>query len=217
MNGEAGRPAAAPPRTHKAPDDARATMSKQPAQTTEVMATMATEGLVLYLGIYDDPARAERDFEELAELHRSGRVGTYDAALVEKDEHGGVTLRKREKPTQHAAWTGIGAGAVLGLLFPPSIIAGAVVGGLAGGLTGHLWKGMSRADVKELGEALDSGDAALIVVGAPALREQTERILSGARQRVVKQLDVDHHEFAAALAEAESDVASGSGAAHPTT
>ena len=128
-----------------------------------------------------------------------------------------MTLHKHEKPTQHAAWTGIGAGAVLGLLFPPSIIAGAVVGGLAGGLSGHLWKGMSRADVKEFGETLDSGDAALIVVGAPALREQTERVLSGARRRVVKQLDVDHHEFAAALVEAESGAASGHDAPGPAT
>jgi len=166
---------------------------------------MATEGLVLYLGIYDSPARAEQDFEALGVLHRSGRVGTYDAAVVEKDEHGGVTMRKHEWPTRHAAWTGIGAGAVLGVLFPPSIIGGAIVGGLAGGLAGHLWKGLSRGDVKELGEALDSGAAALIIVGSPAIREQTERVLSGARQRVVKQLDVEHHEFAAALAQAETE------------
>jgi uncharacterized membrane protein len=168
---------------------------------------MATDGLVLYLGVYDGAARAEQDFEELAELHRSGRVGTYDAALVEKDERGAVRLHKHEQPTRNAAWTGIGAGAVLGLLFPPSIIGSAIVGGLAGGLGGHLWKGMSRADVMELGEALDSGDAALLVIGSPALREQTERILSGARRRVVKQLDVKHGEFAAELAAAEREAA----------
>jgi uncharacterized membrane protein len=166
---------------------------------------MASDGLVLFLGIYDTPARAEQDFSEIADLHRSGRVGTYDAAIVEKAGDGGVTLRKREKPTQHAAWTGIGVGAVLGLLFPPSIIGGVIVGGVAGGLTGHLWRGLSRADVKELGETLDKGDAALLVVGSPALLEQTERLLSGAQQRVVKQLDLTHHEFARALAQAEAE------------
>jgi uncharacterized membrane protein len=168
---------------------------------------MTADGLVLYLGIYESPARAEQDFAEIAALHRSGRVGTYDAAVVEKDGSGGVTLRKHGEPTQHAAWTGIGVGAVLGLLFPPSIIGGAIVGGLAGGLGGHLWRGLSRADVKELGETLDAGDAALLVVGSPALREQTERLLSGAQRRVVKQLDVAHHEFARALAHAEAEAA----------
>lgn len=168
---------------------------------------MADDRLVLYLGIYESPARAAQDLSELAELHRSGRIGTYDAAVVEKDAQGVVTLHKAEKSTQRGAWTGIGVGAALGLLFPPSLIGSAIVGGIAGGLAGHLWKGMSRADVKELGEALDAGDAALIVIGAPELREQTERILSGATQRIVKRLDVGHHEFAAALAEAEQAAA----------
>ena len=166
---------------------------------------MADERLVLYLGVYADVERAEADYRDLVALHQSGRVGTYDAAVVDKDEAGHVSLTKHEKPTQHAAWTGIGVGAVLGILFPPSIIGTAVVAGTAGGLVGHLWKGMSRADVKELGEALDEGQAALLVVGSPDLRVQTERILSRARQRIVRPLDVKHHEFAAALQQAAFD------------
>jgi len=67
--------------------------------------------------------------------------------------------------------------------------------------------GADAARAVQLGEALDAGDAALIVIGAPELREQTERILSGATQRIVKRLDVGHHEFAAALAEAEQAAA----------
>ena len=47
------------------------------------------------------------------------------------------------------------------------------------------------------------------MVGSPALREQTERLLSGAQQRVVKQLDLSHHEFARALAQAEAEAAKG--------
>jgi uncharacterized membrane protein len=166
---------------------------------------MTDERLVLYLGVYADEARAQADYHDLVALHQSGRVGTYDAAVVAKDEAGRVTMRKHEKPTQHAAWTGVGVGAVLGILFPPSIIGSAVVAGAAGGLLGHLWKGMSRADVKELGEALDQGEVALLVVGSPELRVQTERILSRAARRVVRPLEVKHHEFAAALREASDD------------
>jgi len=166
---------------------------------------MADERLVLYLGVYADAGRAKADYHDLVALHQSGRVGTYDAAVVDKDETGHVSLAKHEKPTQHAAWTGIGVGAVLGIIFPPSIIGSAVVAGAAGGLVGHLWKGMSRADVKELGEALDEGQAALLVVGSPDLRVQTERILSRAQRRVVRPLDVKHHEFAEALRQAGGD------------
>jgi uncharacterized membrane protein len=164
---------------------------------------MAERGLLLYLGVYPDAAGAEADYEDLKVLHHSGRMGTYDAAVISKDAEGKVHIKKREKPTQHATWTGVGVGAVLGVLFPPSIIGTAVVTGAAGGLIGHLWKGMSRADVKELGEALDAGEAALLVVASPDAEWQAERILSRSRERVVKQLDVDHHQFAEALAEAE--------------
>ncbi len=166
---------------------------------------MTEKGLVLYLGVYPDAAQAQADYDDLKMLHSSGRMGTYDAAVVSKDAEGRVHVHKREKPTQHAAWTGVGVGAVLGVLFPPSIIATAAVAGAAGGLVGHLWKGMSRADVKELGDALDAGQAALLIVASPDAEWQAERILSRSRERVVKQLDVDHHQFAEALAEAEKE------------
>jgi uncharacterized membrane protein len=164
---------------------------------------MTENGLYLYLGVYPTAAGAEADYEDLVKLHHEGLMGTYDAAVVSKDAEGKVHVQKHEKPTQHAAWSGIGVGAVLGVLFPPSIIGAAVVGGVAGGLVGHVRKGMSRADVKELGGALDEGQAALLVVAPPEVEEQAERILSRSRQRVVKQLDLDHHQFAEALAEAE--------------
>ena len=42
---------------------------------------------------------------------------------------------------------------------PPS------VGAAVGGVGGHLWRGMSRADVKELGDIIDDRQAALVIVG----------------------------------------------------
>ena len=47
----------------------------------------------------------------------------------------------------------------------PPIIASALVGAAVGGVSGHLWKGMSRADIKEFGDVIDSGEAALVIVG----------------------------------------------------
>ncbi|MCW2996692.1 MAG: hypothetical protein JWN65_241, partial [Solirubrobacterales bacterium] len=41
----------------------------------------------------------------------------------------------------------------------------AIVGSGAGGLIGHLKGGMSRSDLKDLGDTLDEGQAALIVIG----------------------------------------------------
>ena len=62
--------------------------------------------------------------------------------------------------TRHSAWGGAAVGALVGILFPPSIIGFAVVGAAVGGVGGHLWRGMSRSDVRELGEIIDSGGPA---------------------------------------------------------
>ena len=126
---------------------------------------MAEGPIYLLVATYADEAPAWADYDSVKTLHHSGVVGTYDAAVVTRGGDGKVHVHKREKPTQHAAWTGIGVGAVIGLLFPLALIGTAVAGGLAGGLIGHLWKGMSRKQVREIGRQLDAGQAALIVIG----------------------------------------------------
>jgi uncharacterized membrane protein len=156
---------------------------------------MADEPVFLYMAAYDSEAEAREDYEVLKELHSSGVVGTYDAALVTKDPDGKVHVHKHEKPTQHGAWTGAGVGAVIGLLFPPAIIGTAIVGGAAGGVIGHLWRGMSRGDIKELGEALDAGEAALVVVGRDQLEETLDRELRHANRRIKKQVKADVKAF----------------------
>lgn len=78
---------------------------------------MAEEPVFLYVAAYDSEGDARADYEVLHQLHATGVVGTYDAALVTKDEEGKVHVHKHEKPTQHGAWTGIGVGAVVGILF----------------------------------------------------------------------------------------------------
>lgn len=71
----------------------------------------------------------------------------------------GRTGGSRAAPLRAAA-----VGAVVGVLFPPAIIRSAIAGAAVGGVGGHLWRGMSRADVKELGEVIDAGQAALVIV-----------------------------------------------------
>jgi uncharacterized membrane protein len=144
---------------------------------------MSDQPVFLYVAAYDDESDASLDYDVLLDLHATGVVGTYDAALVTKDDEGKVHVHKHEKPTQHGAWTGIGVGAVLGILFPPSILGSAVVAGTAGGLIGHFWRGMSRGDTKELGETLDAGQAALVVVGRSKLDEVLDRELKRASKR----------------------------------
>lgn len=151
---------------------------------------MADRPVFLYAAVYDNIPDAESDYEAVFDLHAAKAIGTFDAAVIEKQDDK-VRVHKREKPTQHGTWTGIGVGALVGILFPPSIIGSAVVGGAAGGVVGHLWRGMSRGDLKDLGEALDDGSAALIVMGESKIDEQVEKAVKHARKLVQKQLDAD--------------------------
>jgi uncharacterized membrane protein len=156
---------------------------------------MADRPVFLYAAIYDDIDDAELDYEAVFELHAAGAIGTYDSAIITKDENGKVHVSKTEKPTQHGAWTGAGVGAVVGLLFPPALIGSAVVGATAGGLVGHLKGGVSRGDLKELGEELEQGNAAVIVLGESKIEEQLEKATERAEKLIEKQIDADADEL----------------------
>jgi uncharacterized membrane protein len=162
---------------------------------------MADRPVFLYAAVYDDIGDAEGDYEAVFELHAAKAIGTFDSAVIEK-ENGKVHVHKTEKPTQHGAWTGIAVGAVAGILFPPSIIGTAIVGGAAGGVVGHLWRGMSRGDLKDLGEALDEGEAALIVVGESRIDEQIEKATKRASKVLQKEVDADADELKREIDEA---------------
>jgi uncharacterized membrane protein len=162
---------------------------------------MADRPVFLFAAVYDEIADAEADYLTVVDLHAAGLVGTYDSAVIEKAD-GKVHVHKTEKPTQHGAWTGIAVGAVAGILFPPSILGTALAGGIAGGVVGHLWKGMSRSDLKELGEALDDGNAALIVIGESKVDEQIEKAVKRAKKIIEKQIDADADELKRQVEEA---------------
>ena len=127
--------------------------------------------------------------------------------MISRDADGKVHVEKHEKPTQHGAWGGIAVGALVGVVFPPSIIGAAAVGGVVGGVGGHLRKGMSRGDMKELGELLESGQAALVVIGESRVEEELDKALTRAEKSVEKELEADSREFKRELEEAEKEAA----------
>jgi uncharacterized membrane protein len=168
---------------------------------------MAKKPVFVYIGVYNNPVFARGDLDIVYDLHAAGVIGTYDAAVAVKELDGSVRIEKHEKPTQRGAWTGIAVGAVVGIIFPPSIIGAAAVGGIAGGLVGHFWRGMSRKDVHELGEMLDAGQALLIVVGHDKLEAALEKAELKADKHVEKQVDMEGEELDKQLTDAQKELA----------
>ena len=153
----------------------------------------------VYGAVYADRADADADYDTLLDLHSADLVGSYDVALVYKDDDGKVHVTKHEKPTQHGAWTGAAVGALVGIVFPPAILGAAVVGAAAGGGIGHVMGGMSRSDAKELGDYLNDGEAALVVIGKSRVGEQLDKALTHAEKTQEKEIDADGKELAKEL------------------
>jgi uncharacterized membrane protein len=167
---------------------------------------MVNSPVFIYLGTYADQAAARADYDLVKDLFVARNIGNYDAAVITKDDDGRVHIHKDEMATRHGAWNGAAVGAVLGILFPPALIATAIVGAAIGGVSGHLWKGLSRADTKELGEIIDDGQAALLVVGRGTLQQGLNTVEFNAKKSVTKQLDVDADDINAAIQHATEEI-----------
>ncbi len=165
-----------------------------------------SNGTFIYVATYPSEAAARDDYQIVKGLHASGLVGSYDAAVVTKDPDGKVHENKDETATRHGAWWGIAAGAAIGVIFPPSILGTAAVGGVIGGVSGHLARGMSRSEAKELGDFIDPGQAGLVVVGESKVEQAIEHAVTKAEKQTAKELGVKPEDVDSALQEAVKEM-----------
>ena len=164
---------------------------------------MSDRPVFLYAATYASYDDCLADYELLLEAHAAKLVGTYDVALIRKDNEGKIHVEKHEKPTQHGAWGGIAVGALVGVLFAPLVLGAAAIGGLAGGIGGHLKKGMSRDDAEELGDLLEDGQSALVVIGESRVEEQLDKALTRAEKSIEKEIAANAKRLKRELNEAQ--------------
>jgi uncharacterized membrane protein len=162
----------------------------------------STDSTFIFVATYVDETAAQDDYQVIKDLHSSGLVGSYDAAVVTKDASGKVHENKDETATRHGAWWGVAAGAAVGAIFAPAVLGAAAVGGVIGGVSGHLAKGMSRSQAKQLGDAIEPGQAGLVVVGESKVKEAVQKAVTKAVKETAEDLDVDPKEIDKALQQA---------------
>jgi uncharacterized membrane protein len=122
---------------------------------------MSKHQTTVIIASYADQKSAEADWEA---VEKTAKEGNYlaDSAVVVREADGTPKLVDRQ--SRHGWGKGAIAGAVVGILFPPSILLGAAVGAIAGAGVGRLHRSLGRDKVKNLGDTLDKGDAAVIAV-----------------------------------------------------
>lgn len=167
---------------------------------------MAVDTFMVYVGVYRNVADAEADYQLVKELHtKADLIDAYDAAVIERRADGKVKItKKHETPTRVGGVLGGGVGLATGLvvaLFPFAAIGGGLLaataagGAVLGAVAGHAAAGMSRSDLKELGERLDAGTAGLVVVGVSDMGAKIEREMRRAEKLEAKRLEADQVEI----------------------
>ena len=175
---------------------------------------MPIDTLLVYCGVYADAADALADYELIKDLHTDANlIDAYDAAVIERDHKGKVKIvKKHETPTRVGGVLGGGVGLATGLvivLFPAAAIGGGLLlgttgaGAVLGSLAGHAAAGMSRGDLKDLGESLDEGEAGLVVVAVSDMEAKVRSAMKRAQKVEEKQLKADQKELEADAAEAQ--------------
>ena len=176
---------------------------------------MPIDTLLVYCGVYGDPADALADYELIKELHtKANLVDAYDAAVIERDHKGKVKIvKKHETPTRVGGVLGGGVGLATGLviaLFPAAAIGGGLLlgttgaGAFLGALAGHAAAGMSRGDLKDLGESLDEGEAGLVVVAVADMEAKVRSAMKRAHTIEEKRLKADQKQIQADASEAQT-------------
>jgi len=139
-------------------------------------------GLATTVAIYDELDAAEKDWVALEAAAKTSEVDIADAALVQREGSGEVVRVHRQA---HHGWgKGAIAGAVVGVIFPPSLVGSAVVGGLGGALVGRVSRCLGRGDIKDLGEVMDRSEIALVVVSKIDSVAKVEELLAGASHKL---------------------------------
>jgi uncharacterized membrane protein len=187
---------------------------RQADQNSSEEHPVAIDTLLVVVGVYGSVDDAKADYELVGDLHtEAGLIDAYDAAVIERTDKGKTKIvKKHETPTRVGGVLGGGMGLATGLvvaLFPFAAVGGGLLvgttagGAILGAVAGHAAAGMSRHDLKELGEHLDEGTAGLVVVAVSDMGAKVERAMQRAEKLQRKQLEADVSEIEADVSEIE--------------
>jgi uncharacterized membrane protein len=157
---------------------------------------------VIVVGTYDNRHRAELDYEHIAKNRDElWRERIYALALVERTSTGKAKVVNHLEPDADVGGiAGTVVGGLLGLFYPPLILVTAAAGGGAARAAAHLWHGVSRKDIAELGTAIDAGEGAVLVI-ATKLPDDISSVLPNATQVAHRSMTHKHEDIEALIAE----------------
>jgi uncharacterized membrane protein len=145
----------------------------------------------LYIAAYSDPDAARGDWDAIKQLAEDDLIEVDGLILVSRRNDGKIHVDDDFHTARKGAKWGLVGGAVIGLIFPPSLIAsaavGAGIGAGTGGLISHGRRSQISADVEDTLPLNSSGIVAVF-------EEEWEARIDGAltNASTVSKEKVDH-------------------------
>lgn len=130
---------------------------------------MADKMIEIVVAAFKDDDAASAALTELQSARKQNRVEFEDAAVLRKDDDGKLHIKETNDAggARGAAIGGLIGGAV-GLLLGPIALATAAAGAAFGGLVDKLHDaGIDDTKLKNLGEGLQAGSGAVVVLTSP--------------------------------------------------
>ena len=145
---------------------------------------------VLLAAKYPNEEHAKTILDMLESMHHALTIDLNDAVMLTKEPDGKIkTHETTDVSTRKGAKRGLIAGAVLGVIYPPSLIVTALAGGGIGALWGKAKdSGVKHDDIKELADSLTPNQAAIIVMVSENTAEATQRALGSYDGEVVNKI-----------------------------
>jgi len=142
---------------------------------------MTDNPIQVFVAAFPTEEEAGAALKDFRAMDREGSVNLIEAAVVVRKADGKVTFEETADPSgKKWAKRGAIAGGLVGLIFPPSIIATAAVGAAGGGIWGKVRdKGFQDADLKAIGDSLEPGTSAIIAIAEDRMIERLQRGLQG--------------------------------------
>ena len=162
----------------------------------------------LYIAAYSDPGAAQQDWDDIKELATEKVITVEALLLVSRDADGKI----REKDNAHTVGVGSALGAaggfLIGLVFPPALVASTTVGAGVGAGVGGLVSHHDKKEVKaEVANDLPIGSSGIVVLLEERWVPDAERALSKADHLSKHEVDKDSVEQARTKAPTPTSVA----------
>jgi uncharacterized membrane protein len=165
----------------------------------------------LIVAAFGEEYGAENAIRTLHEADKAPAHGIHDLAVIRRDADNILHIREMlDGDADKTAAAGALIGGVIGLLFPPGVLAPGLISSTVEGLAARLKEnGFSDEGIKELGATLKPGTSAIIAIVDDQSADDLEHRLAVHGARVVRQ-------FITTEIVAQLDPDSNLGAADPT-